>query len=257
MSSPTILSPHFDDGVLSCGGLIWHATQQGHAVRVITLFAGPPPAEVPPFAQLQHEKWGNPPDANRLRRAEDIAAYARLGCFDVLHLSPLDAVYRLDSSGQPRYGSESTIFGKIHPDEAEYASELVELVREMLVEESTLYAPLGVGSHVDHQLAYMVGFLLSKEGRDVHFYEELPYIERREALEHAFQNKPDRRPFAVFVSEEAMAAKVAAMAYYRSQIPVLYGDDLSMSRRIRAVASEAAEGVGYAERAWEIEDKKT
>ena len=66
MNKLVILSPHFDDGVLSCGGRIWQMLQEGKTVRVLSLFAGAPIGEVPKFAQVQHDMWGNPPDANRL-----------------------------------------------------------------------------------------------------------------------------------------------------------------------------------------------
>ncbi|MDQ4075248.1 MAG: PIG-L family deacetylase [Chloroflexota bacterium] len=250
MSTTVILSPHFDDGVLSCGGRIWAARQRGAAVRVLTLFGGMPRGEVPPFAQVQHAMWGSPPAPNQLRRAEDVAAHTRLGCFDVHHLDALDAVYRVAKDGRSLYGSEEGIFGDIQPEEAEYASELMEMVRPLLPANATVLAPLGAGHHVDHQLSHVVGRSLLEEGWSVGFYEELPYIEQPAALARALEGKATWHLATLPLSEEAMAAKVAAAAYYRTQIPVLFGDDLSMSRRLRAVASDAAGGKGYAERVW-------
>ncbi|MGB0388907.1 MAG: PIG-L deacetylase family protein [Ardenticatenaceae bacterium] len=245
-----VLSPHFDDGVLSCGGRIWQAVQEGQAVRVLSLFAGGPVGDVPPFAAVQHAMWGNPPDPNRLRRAEDVAAYTRLGCFDLHHLDAPDAVYRVSEDGRPLYGAEEAIFGDIEPEEHDYARSLVDDLLPYLLDEATILAPLGVGHHVDHLLGYAVGRLLLENGWPVAFYEELPYIESKGALEEVLADKPSWRAERISLSEAALAAKVDAMGYYRSQIPVLYGNDLAMSRRIRAVANAVADGIGYAERIW-------
>lgn len=250
MNKYVILSPHFDDGVLSCGGRIWQATQAQKQVRVISIFAGGPLADVPPFAQVQHEKWGNPPDANGLRRAEDVAAYARLGCFDLCHLDAPDAVYRVTKDGRPLYGTEEAIFGTIQPEESAYAERLTEEIEPYLLSDATILAPLGVGHHVDHLLGYAIGSLLRHKGWSVAFYEELPYIETEHALERVLADKPAWQAEQIALSEAALAAKVDAMGYYRSQIPVLYGNELVMSRRIRAVANEVAGGIGYAERIW-------
>ncbi len=250
MNNYVILSPHFDDGVLSCGGRIWQAIRAEKQVRVISIFAGGPLAEVPPFAQVQHEKWGNPPDANRLRRAEDVAAYARLGCFDLCHLDAPDAVYRVAKDKRPLYGTEAAIFGFIQPEESTYAEHLTEEIIPYLLSDAMILAPLGVGHHVDHLLGYAIGSLLRQKGYLVAFYEELPYIEAQHALDQALADKPTWQPEIATLSEAALAAKVDAMGYYRSQIPVLYGNDLSMSRRIRAVANEVAGGTGYSERIW-------
>lgn len=252
MDNLVILSPHFDDGVLSCGGRIWQVRQQGGAVRVVTLFAGAARGEVPPFALVQHRMWGDPPDANRLRRAEDVAAYARLGCFDVYYLDAPDAVYRKDESGRALYDSTRAIFGPLHPADSGAARILADFVRAYLPPEAAILAPLGVGHHVDHQLGHAVGRLLLEEGWHVAFYEELPYIEQPGGLDEALADKMGWRVSALPLPEAALAAKVAAMAYYRSQVPVLYRDDLSMSRRIRAVANAVTpDGLGYAERLWE------
>ncbi len=247
--SVIILSPHFDDSVLSCGGQIWQRRQHGQPVRVIILFAGPPLAAAPPFARVQHAMWGDPPDPNRLRRAEDRVAHARLGCFDLVHLEMPDAVYRIAEAQRPLYDSEEAIFGTVHPAEETLPDRLCDLLTPHLPQTATVWAPLGVGHHVDHQLGYIVGQTLLGAGWRVAFYEELPYIERPAALERALAASAG--PLQVEVSplsEAAIDAKIAAAAYYRSQVPVLYGDEATMARRIRASARAA--GHGYAERLW-------
>ena len=52
------LSPHFDDAVLSCGGLIWEQTQKGTQVEIWTINAGDPVDE-PGSAMIArvHAMW--------------------------------------------------------------------------------------------------------------------------------------------------------------------------------------------------------
>ena len=40
------LSPHFDDAVLSCGGVIFEQSRQGIQTEIWTIFAGSPPHSV-------------------------------------------------------------------------------------------------------------------------------------------------------------------------------------------------------------------
>jgi hypothetical protein len=53
-----VFSPHLDDAVLSCGGLIHGAAARGEQVRVITVFAGERvPYPLSAFARHLHRKW--------------------------------------------------------------------------------------------------------------------------------------------------------------------------------------------------------
>lgn len=247
-----VLSPHFDDGVLSCGGRIFIHRQRGESVRVLTIFAaGTQGDEIPPFAAEQHQMWGNPPDPNRLRRAEDVAAYARLGCLDVYHLDAPDAVYRITAEGAPRYTNNEGIFGAVHPEEADYDLALLELVRPYIPSDAMVLAPWAIGQHVDHQLTHNVGRLLEAEGWDVGFYEDVPYIDRIEAGVWEPPGSGEYRVQTMGLTEEDMAAKLAAVAYYHTQIPVLYGSEAEMRHRLRATAERIGDGFApMMERVW-------
>jgi LmbE family N-acetylglucosaminyl deacetylase len=252
MDSYVVLSPHFDDGVLSCGGHIFAHRQRGESVRVLTIFAaGAQGDEIPPFAAEQHRMWGNPPDPNRLRRAEDIAAYARLGCLDVYHLDAPDSVYRLSNKGEPLYTNNSEIFGAIHPEEADYDLALLELVRPYIPSEAFVLAPWAIGGHVDHQLTHQVGRLLESEGWEVGYYEDVPYVDKLDMQVWEPRGTDEYRIQTLGLDEEDMEAKVAAMAYYRTQIPVLYGTEAEMRRRLRATAERVGDDFApMMERVW-------
>jgi LmbE family N-acetylglucosaminyl deacetylase len=87
------LSPHLDDAVLSCGGLIHRQARAGQPPLVVTLFSGQPAADaqLSTFAQSQHTHWGAPEDVVAIRWAEDRAALTVLGA-DYLRLNYLDCI---------------------------------------------------------------------------------------------------------------------------------------------------------------------
>src|SRR5512138_416649 len=89
------LSPHFDDAVLSCGGLISDQLKSGLAVEVWTVCAGSPDPGLPlsTFAQGLHNRWGTGLEAVAARRVEDEAAIHRLGACSRYWNLP-DCIYR-------------------------------------------------------------------------------------------------------------------------------------------------------------------
>jgi LmbE family N-acetylglucosaminyl deacetylase len=74
-----VLSPHLDDGVLSLGASIAQATQSGHRVTVVTVFAGDPESTASPGRWDRRAGFVNAGEATRVRRAEDARACKLLG----------------------------------------------------------------------------------------------------------------------------------------------------------------------------------
>ncbi len=138
-----VLSPHLDDAVLSCAGAIRRHVLRGDCVLVATIFS----------------EGAN----GSRRRDEDRAAVASLGA-DVVHLGLLDAPERL---GIPR--SHRALV-----EEARVREEDVSLARAAIVDvvrDARIYAPLGVGEHVDHRVLHAAACDLP----GVVFYEDRPY----------------------------------------------------------------------------------
>ena len=80
------LSPHFDDAVLSCGGLIWEQAKKGKAVEIWTICAGDaPPGLLSPLARECHQLWGVPSPELLVptRRIENLEAAVTLGASTV------------------------------------------------------------------------------------------------------------------------------------------------------------------------------
>jgi LmbE family N-acetylglucosaminyl deacetylase len=252
------LSPHLDDAVLSCGAAIHRQATAGEAVRVITFFAGEVGADAPlsPFAQVQHGYWGHPPRPMALRRAEDMAALTLLGA-EVCHLDYLDAVYRADASGQWLYTDLDTLLGSVHPRDplalrggmplADHLAALIPADAEAVV-----YAPLGVGRHVDHQIVHRAARLLGARGYRLAFYEDYPYAERPGAVEAALVAAAAQGWSAETraVDPPDLAAKVSAVGYYRSQLSVLFGGAELMPSRVWAFAAGRPEPDCLGERIW-------
>lgn len=236
------LSPHLDDAVLSCGGLLSRWRAEGRPVRVITVFAGPPPPqeELSLLALLLHQAWGDLPDPVAYRRREDIRAMR------VLRLSGRRWTYRDAIYRHPAYDSFDALFGR--PAEEE-ALEKALRRRCRALQADLLLFPLAVGHHVDHQVLFRVGQALEEAGRTVAFYEDLPYT--------AWEGGPEARlaevgrPFSPEVVEVTpwWSLKMAAISRYASQLPALSRDGLSVQEALERYASSLLPG-GYAERLW-------
>ena len=83
----TIVSPHFDDAVLSC----WTVLSSGGQVEVVNVFAGTPSGDAPPG--WWDQALGTPAAAIRTMAEEDRRALARAGRAS-RNLDFLDAQYR-------------------------------------------------------------------------------------------------------------------------------------------------------------------
>ena len=238
-----ILSPHLDDAPLSCGGAIHHWAQAGEPVLVVTCMAGDPPAgPLSDFAEFQHRNWElDAQEAYAARRAEERKALRILGA-TYRHLNFLDCIYRGDGK-QFFYHSDADIFGAVHPADRGLVEDLMVAFRDLsgLTPATRVYAPLGIGNHVDHQLLRSAA--QAWRGNRVLFYEDYPYAERGVS---AVGYSPVLTP----LQEADLAAKVAAIDCYRSQISTLFGDRTSMENRVWRYAERISGRRGYAERFW-------
>jgi len=249
------LAPHLDDAVLSCGGAMHRQRRAGEAVLALTIFAGEPmPGEaLSPFALEQHAYWGAPARPARLRRAEDAAALA-LPDAGAEHLDLLDAVYRSTPAGLWPYSGREALFAPPHRDDPISPRTLAEALAERLPtgDGLTLYAPLAVGRHVDHQVVHLAARHLLAMGYRLGFYEDYPYVEAPGALEDALEESPlqgwQRRVVALEAAD--LAAKVAALAYYRSQMWILFGGAEAMPSRVWAFAAGRCPEAPLAECTW-------
>ena len=269
------LSPHLDDAALSCGGTIHRTVGMGGSVLVVTIFAGEPaplsgprpdqetqagPAadagQFSSFALLQHAYWGNPRRPIALRRAEDVAALTLLGA-RARHLDYLDAVYRAAPGGRWLYVDSATLFGGVDPQDPVTSGDLAQSLVDVLPPpgEATVYAPLGIGRHVDHLIVHAAARHLHSAGHRVAYYEDYPYAEAPGAVDAAL----DRTGACTWAEEVVpldpadVGARAAAVAYYRSQLGVLFYGAEAMPGHIWSFAATRG-GPCLAERIWWPDD---
>lgn len=216
-----VLSPHLDDAVLDCWGLL----ASDRELNVVNLFAGIP---APGSVTLWDEITGAADSAERARArvAEDVLAFGRAGR-KARNLTNLDAQYRSRLSA-PRLGALD--------------SALVAMVGSA----SRVHVPAGMGGHTDHRFARLYGRMLLRAGMPVTLYAELPYcvlhgwphwVDGREpeinrnvdaywlSFLDGVPEMPSLRSAHVGRLDDAAAsAKLAAMLCYRTQFPCLdYG----------------------------------
>jgi LmbE family N-acetylglucosaminyl deacetylase len=247
MYTHVYISPHLDDAALSCGGRIWQQAQAGESVLVVTVFAGVRGTNVPlsPFTQELHARWELRTDAPATRRKEDAEALAHLEA-DGAYWPYLDCIYRRVAEGFP-YASEEALFGEVHPAEETLVAELSARMADLPLEPGgALYAPMGIGHHVDHQIVHRA---VSRLERTVVYYEDYPYAEEGQAAQDPFGDLSWQAK-KVMLSAEALEARIAAIACYGSQLTSLkWADATEMAQAVRAFASRTGGGLP-AERYW-------
>jgi GlcNAc-PI de-N-acetylase len=144
-----ILSPHFDDAVLSC----WHVLASTGEVLVVNVFANEPPAGTLGW-------W------DRLAGATDSAAAVRTRIEEdrrALALAGRAAVNLPFLDGQYRQSAQAP-------------EEIVEALRGVLVAGARIYAPGSLGDHhPDHTAVRAAALMLHAEGAHVELYADLPH----------------------------------------------------------------------------------
>ena len=241
------LSPHLDDAVLSCGGHIWQQRQAGERVLVVTIFASAPAssAQLSPFARRLHTRWGHVVHAVAERREENLAALALLDV-RAKHWPYPDCIYRRTPDGRFPYASEEALWGEIHPTEEALVKALTTQLQVLpLGRDGTVYAPLGVGHHVDHQI---VRRAVEASIHTPIFYEDFPYAENPRAVQAALEEGRWQARL-VPLSEETLETKIAAIACYHSQLSTFWADLAEMAAAVRSFAEQTG-GSGLAERYW-------
>ncbi len=186
-------SPHLDDVVFSCAGQVLREVEAGFEVIVATLFSEG--------------------EGHAGRREEDAHATAALGARSVW-LGLLDAPFR-----NAYYDRFTRLLGRRHVDEdavfvADIAGRLQAFIEQHDAEE--IFAPLGVGSHVDHGLCFEA--VSACRGRPLYFYEDRPYAHtpgavqaRLHALGARWAREPNEEPNLHGFAPEAIGHYVEAL----------------------------------------------
>lgn len=212
------LSPHYDDAIFSCGGLIWQQANAGDDIVVLTICGGEPPAgELSPFASEIHRRWGTGREVVSARQLEDQAACAVAGALPQ-SLNIPDCIYRSDPrTGKPLIVKNENLFQPQPPVEVE----VLAIIKEHLAQippDVQLVTPLGIGMHIDHHLVRAAAQDLQ---RPLWFYADFPYAAREKMLPETWL-PPVFQTVEITLHDNALEKWVQAVACYKSQISTFW-----------------------------------
>jgi hypothetical protein len=211
------------------------------------------PIQIPlnPFIQEHIERWRLGPNPAEKRRIEDRRAIEFLGASVEYGPFP-DALYRADMDRNWLYTDLQKLFGPVDPRDP--VLQQAHFLTDRLEHDMTLYIPLGVGNHVDHQVVRDIIMAWRKSHPEVavFLYEEYPYTTQGlTAINTARLALNDETiPVIHHLRSEALDAKIRAIVCYESQISTFWTDAETMAREVREAAS-SIEDSHYAERLWQ------
>jgi LmbE family N-acetylglucosaminyl deacetylase len=237
-----VLSPHFDDAVLSLGGLL---AREASDTLVATFFAGTPPAP------LAHRWWDtacgftDSTEAIRERTAENVRSLRSFGLSDsrIRNYPHLDAQYRFADGKGAAEAPEPEL-------EASIKEEIGSLIREHADGPIKVLAP-GFEGHTDHAVMKRAALSAARAVTRGHaveffFYQDLPYALStlrkrtrrtiREFLARGSTREPDYsaleqaitggafsvEPHIIPLAAADMEKKLAGIRIYASQVDQLH-----------------------------------
>jgi LmbE family N-acetylglucosaminyl deacetylase len=212
------VAPHALDLVLSCAGRLLRESQQGLKLLVITLFG---PGLEGPFTPAQ--------------AAEQRAAQA------LLRLGVSHCAVEMPEARQRSalYSSYTALLEARDVGDEAWAGQTAELLTEVghRTRAKQVYAPLGVGGHIDHQLAHEASrAAFPAEGRNVLLFEDRPEALVAGAVRIRLAQMGARLPPAADVAE---AARAVAYLMRFHVAPAFRGDVTGWEERLRAARTAA------------------
>lgn len=257
------LSPHLDDAILNCGGVMHDLARRGERVVIVTVMAGEPTDDLPDTPSLRAVKalWANGQYQISARRLEDARAARTLGAA-VVQMPFLECLFRTarygDGSRAPLYPHDDSPFAEYdHADDTRTL--LLERQSPVRREVDTIYAPLCADSHVDHRLVRDWSLVLTgaKNAPALKFCEEYPSNGNKITVARALDFYRQEMPAltlqleSAVLDDTAVNAKIRALRCYQSHVPVLWQTLDVMEKSIREYLLLCGEGQP-AERLWKV-----
>jgi LmbE family N-acetylglucosaminyl deacetylase len=225
------LSPHLDDALFSCGGIIWDQVSLGKKVEIWTIFNGDPPVGVlSPFASMLHTRWGQNVNPYARRREEDQKACSFMGV-SYLHLGFPECIYRKNpDTGEWLIKSDADLFESNEYIEVGLISKIRRKLLSLTKLDDDIIAPLSVGNHLDHKLVRAAASGIQQTRK---FYADFPYasnpgIQYRESLAN------ELKPVFFEVSKNGILNWIQAIRLYRSQLDSFWKDDQKLEGSVKS-----------------------
>ena len=143
-----VVSPHFDDAVLSAWALL-----ERPGTQVANVFTGCPPEGGTAYWERLTRARGTVAERIRERVLEDADALALAG------IVPVNLGFVGSSYGDP----------------AALAQQLLDRLAPLVARAASVVFPAAIGGHPDHRFVRDVGHLLHRSGKPVRFYADCPY----------------------------------------------------------------------------------
>lgn len=229
-----ILSPHLDDAVFSCFGLMQSEALR-HSPLIITIFAGDANRSI-------EERHGIELPSRRRGEDANVMAYCSA---QFVHFGFQDAIDRCGKDGQLLYPRLDLVFGSPHGDDLALVDRIARALSPLCqgVGNVLVVAPLGIGFHVDHKLVALAAQRVSTLG-SLLFYEDFPYV----VAGGLNIGLPDSSSEALgrlgLVGAQRIGltyefdSKVKAMDGYGSQIQMVFGGRNEMLAQMRNLSLE-------------------
>lgn len=225
-----VVSPHFDDAILSCGGMLCSDEWFDSEISVINVFT-----EISQKKQKMSdviaeyvsedlaiskskvnldmcERW------IATRRKEELFATKTLGIksFD---LGYKDAIFRMVND-KFIYDTEEKLFlGQVR--ENVLLEQLVHQFIDICKNYSICYFPAGIGNHPDHIILHLIGKKIQCNHQSVRFYCEIPYSKDRKEEGKMYE-----------INEVNYERKIRAVCEYKTQINWLLKNEKNIEKII-------------------------
>jgi LmbE family N-acetylglucosaminyl deacetylase len=230
-----VLSPHFDDGVLSLGGFM---AEQKNPIVVATFFAGNPQNPIQGgWDTLSGFK--DSAEAIATRTKENALALKQLGTYP-LNLGYTDFQYRFDRTPD----SETKIQKSVEND--------IDTIIQKFSDSKkvSIYGPAEFGqniTHPDHKILHDAFTAIAKKNlgrKNLHFFyfEDFPYVYKygisttTPLIKLLENNNQDifLKEIAIPISNEALTKKIEGIEAYGSQYKAFgsFGEDISSDAKI-------------------------
>lgn len=213
MGKTLVLSPHFDDAILSCGSFLLK-NSHFHSILLVNIFTNFKSGTPNTVLSNQLEKLKqNKYQFQKLRESEDFQAWQGLKIKKV-SLGFLDAGFR-------SYHTHTSIFeGTVKGDDLVLEHKLYCLLEQIKSKHSfdTILVPYGLGNHIDHTIARRVAEKLWKQ-KNIIYYLDQPYYSQGinfnniQRINLLFQKK---------YHIKQSAEKIKRLLCYSSQIKFLF-----------------------------------
>jgi len=224
------ISPHLDDAILSCGGIIHSLNSSGQNVEIWTVFAGKPKNFLfNDFTKSLHQRWALDDQfaiTNRLK--EDKTACKILGV-KAKYFRFLDCIYRFDENGKHLVNKEEDLFQDVKGNQIQLIKKITKSILEKLSGDAILISPFAIGKHIDHQIVKMA--LQNDKIKNLMFYADFPYVVKESAIydPSMLNNLAEVNIFLKEIDLEKWKLSVSA---YRSQISTFWNGNREMFQKI-------------------------